>query len=115
MSEGEIEAVADPARWQATFPPAEIAALDLATQLCHDSHALSEELVDRLRHYWDDRQLAELVMVAGQANMNNRVGSAAMALFGTPRQSCAHDSFLPCHFKGPARRLPSTQRGEDSS
>lgn len=82
LTDPEIEAIADPGRWPATFAEAEVVLLDLATRLCHDSHDLGRELIDRLRKHFDDRQLAEIVLVAGQANMNNRAGSAARQLFG---------------------------------
>ena len=55
--------------------------LDLATQLCHDAHDLEPELSERLHRYWSDAEIAEILMVAGQANMNNRVGSAARQIF----------------------------------
>ena len=85
LSDAEIEAVAEPERWETLFPAAEMAALDLATRLCHESHALDGELIDRLRQHYDDRQLAEIVLVAGQANLNNRVGNAAKRLLGGRR------------------------------
>ena len=79
----EIEAIGNPARWPAIFPPSEIATLDLATQLCQCPDDLGDELIARLRSHWNDRQIAELVVVAAQAHMNNRVGLAALALFGS--------------------------------
>ncbi len=42
---------------------------------------LGAELIARLKALYDERQLAELLLVAGQANMFNRVGSAARRLF----------------------------------
>jgi alkylhydroperoxidase family enzyme len=41
--------------------------------------------VARLRGLYDDRQLAELVVVAAQANLNNRVGNAGKQLFAERR------------------------------
>ncbi len=35
----------------------------------------------RLRRHYDERQMAEILLVAGQANLNNRVGNAAKVLF----------------------------------
>ncbi len=87
LTDTDIEAIADPARWPATFANEEIAALDMATQLCHESHDLPEELIERLHQHWNDAQLAELLMVAGQANMNNRVGSAARQIFPAGRRT----------------------------
>ena len=60
--------------------------LDLATQLCGDAHDLDAELIERLHRYWSDAEIAEVLMIAGQANMNNRVGSAARQIF-PPRRS----------------------------
>ena len=42
---------------------------------------LGEELITRLKALYDEGQLAELLLVAGQANMFNRVGNAARQLF----------------------------------
>ena len=81
MTDTQIAAVADPGLWVGIFQPAEIAALDLATRLCHDARDLGAELIARLKALYDERQLAELLLVAGQANMFNRVGSAARRLF----------------------------------
>ncbi len=79
-TDDELAAIADPARWAATFPPGEVAALELATRLAHGSHDLGAERIARLREHYDARQLAELLLVAGQANLNNRVGNAAKQL-----------------------------------
>ena len=46
------------------------------------SHALSEEVVAGLRLHFDEEQRAELILVAGQANLNNRAGNAAKQLLG---------------------------------
>lgn len=81
LTDDEIAAIADPARWPATFSAGEIVLLELATRLVDGSHDLGERLVTRVREHWSEAQLAELLMVAGQANMNNRVGSAARQLF----------------------------------
>ena len=55
--------------------------LELATQLSRDPHDLGDELIARLKQHYDDRQVAELLLVAGQAAMNNTVGEAAKQLF----------------------------------
>jgi alkylhydroperoxidase family enzyme len=81
LTDDEITAIADEARWDGHFTAAESVALELATRLAHEAHDLGAELVARVREHWDARQIAELLMVAGQANMNNRVGSAARAIF----------------------------------
>ena len=81
LTDEQIRAIGEPASWQDTFTAAEVAALDLSTRLAQDSHDLGAELIARLKRHFDDRQLAELLLVAGQANLNNRVGNAAKALF----------------------------------
>lgn len=73
--------MSEPARWPDSFAPAEIAALDLATRLAHESHDLGQDLIARLKEHYDERQIAEILLVAGQANLNNRVGNAAKRLF----------------------------------
>lgn len=54
--------------------------LELATRICHHSDDIGAELVERLRSQFSQRQLAELLLVAGQANMWNRVGEGAKQL-----------------------------------
>ena len=46
------------------------------------SHELSAELLSGLRAHFDEEQLAELILVGGQANLNNRAGNAAKQLLG---------------------------------
>jgi alkylhydroperoxidase family enzyme len=86
IPDADLEALGQPARWPAAFSPAEIAALDLAARLVDHADDLGAELMGRLRQHYDDRQLAELVLVAGQANLNNRVGNAAKQLFTGDRR-----------------------------
>jgi len=50
--------------------------------MCGDTHALDPALVTELRTHFSETELAELVLVAGQANLNNRAGNAAKQLFG---------------------------------
>ncbi len=76
-----MAALRDPARWEQTFTPAEIVALELADRLIAHSDDLGAALMERLREQYQDTQLAELLLVAGQANMNNRAGEGAMQLF----------------------------------
>ena len=72
-----------PEEWTAVFSPDEIVVLELADALSGDgSHALDSELAQRLRTAYDEEQLAELILVAGQANLNNRGGNAAKQLLG---------------------------------
>jgi alkylhydroperoxidase family enzyme len=76
-----LAALRDPAQWEAVFTPEQIVALELADRLIAHSDDLSPELMARLRQHYQDVQLAEILLVAGQANMNNRAGEGAMQLF----------------------------------
>lgn len=59
------------------------AALELADALCTSStHELDAELISELRFHFSERELAELILVCGQANLNNRAGNAAKQLLG---------------------------------
>lgn len=80
MTPEQLAAIGDPAQWAATFSPAEIVALELATRMCNDADNLGEELMARVKEHYDDQQIAEIILVAGQANMNNRTGNAAKQL-----------------------------------
>jgi len=46
------------------------------------SHALSAELNQNLRAHFSEVERGELVLVCGQANLNNRAGNAAKQLLG---------------------------------
>ena len=81
MTDAQIAALADPAQWAAHFVPGELLALELATRLVNDAHDLGSDLIMRLKAHYDERQLAELLLVAGQANLNNRVNEGAIQLF----------------------------------
>ena len=76
-----MAALRDPAQWEAVFTPEQIVALELADRLIAHSDDLSPDLMERLRQHYQDVQLAEILLVAGQANMNNRAGEGAMQLF----------------------------------
>lgn len=71
-----------PERWAHSFTDDEIVALDFATRLCTVSHDLGGELIERLTAAYDERQVAELVLMAGMANMSNLSGAAARQLLG---------------------------------
>ena len=63
----------EPARW----------VLRLADEMSGpSSHELSTTLISGLRAHFDEEQLAELILVGGQANLNNRAGNAAKQLLG---------------------------------
>jgi alkylhydroperoxidase family enzyme len=80
MTSEQLAAIEDPAMWEANFSPAEVAALELATRMCDDADNLGAELIARVKEHYSDQQVAELILVAGQANMNNRSGNAAKQL-----------------------------------
>jgi hypothetical protein len=51
--------------------------------LCGDnSHELAGSLVDELRGHFNEVELAEVILLCGQANLNNRAGNAAKQLLG---------------------------------
>ena len=77
MTEAQFAALRDPSLWSATFAPQEIALLDLADRML----AHGDELIARLREHYGDLPIAVVLLVAGQANMNNRAGEAAKQLF----------------------------------
>lgn len=77
----QIAAVSDPEQWSAHFAPEAVVALELATRLCHEAYDLGADLMERVKQHYSERQLGEILLVAGQANMYNRVGEAAKQLF----------------------------------
>lgn len=73
----------DGADWAAHFDDHELAALDLADAMSGGrSHDLETDLITRLQQQFTELELAELILVAGQANLNNRAGNAAKQLLG---------------------------------
>ena len=68
--------------WTEVFTERQVAALRLADTMCGETHSLDPDLVTELRAQFDEEQLAELILVAGQANLNNRAGNAAKQLLG---------------------------------
>ena len=62
------------------FDDATTAALELADAMCAETNALPAELLDELRFHFSEAQRAELILVCGQANLNNRVGNVAKVL-----------------------------------
>lgn len=64
------------------FSAAELAALRLADAISADSSVLADDLIVALREHFDETQLAELILVCGHANLNNRAGNAAKQLLG---------------------------------
>lgn len=56
--------------------------LELADKMSGDVSSLPSLLIEELRSHFSEAELAELILVAGQANLNNRVGNAAKQLLG---------------------------------
>ena len=46
------------------------------------THELDPDLIEMLQEQFSELELAELILVAGQANLNNRAGNAAKQLLG---------------------------------
>jgi len=55
--------------------------------MCGPTASLPAELIDELRFHYGETELAELILVCGQANLNNRAGNAAKQLLGSPDQN----------------------------
>ena len=84
MTDEQIAALESPEQWGDHFDAREIAALRLADALAGaESHQLGDELVAAAREHYGEAELAELLLVAGQANLNNRVGNAAKQVLGS--------------------------------
>ena len=71
-----------PDTWNDVFDDKERAVLELADAVAGDSSAIDQLLIDELRFHFTEPELAELILVAGQANLNNRAGNAAKQLLG---------------------------------
>lgn len=56
--------------------------MTLADAMSGPTASLSAELVEELRFFYTEAELAELILVCGQANLNNRVGNAAKQILG---------------------------------
>ncbi|MGI9613405.1 MAG: hypothetical protein ACR2QO_10880 [Acidimicrobiales bacterium] len=82
MTDVDLDALERPEIWAETFDVETVAALQLADAMCGDTHTLDPSLMAELRIHFTEAGLAELILVAGQANLNNRVGNAAKQLLG---------------------------------
>lgn len=82
MTGDEISALSTPEQWPNHFSTEERIILDFATRLCFDSHDLGAGLIERLTATFDERQLAEIILIGGLASMSNRSGAAARQLIG---------------------------------
>ncbi len=54
----------------------------MADAISDDPSVLADDLIAALHEHFDETQLAELILVCGQANLNNRAGNAAKQLLG---------------------------------
>lgn len=83
MTDEEIDALEDPATWEAIFDARARGALTLTDAMCGPgSHELDSAMIIELRDLFTEEELAELILVIGQANLNNRAGNAAKQLLG---------------------------------
>ena len=82
MTELEIEALEKPEIWAEVFDETARAVLRLADAMCGETHDLEPGLIGELRTHFGEAELAELILVSGQANLNNRAGNAAKQLLG---------------------------------
>lgn len=82
MTELEIEALGKPEAWVEVFDERSRTALRFTDVMCGETHDIDAGLVSELRTHFDEAELAELILVAGQANLNNRAGNAAKQLLG---------------------------------
>ena len=73
---------AGPASWTEVFDDRIHAALELADAMCGDTSEFADELIAELRFHYSEVEIAELILVCGQANLNNRVGNAAKVMLG---------------------------------
>lgn len=72
-----VDTITDP-DGSALFTDEEKAAIALSLALTRDAHA-SEELFARVKQHFDERQIVELVINVGVANLNNRFTEAFWA------------------------------------
>lgn len=83
MTDAEIDALDDPATWSQVFDDKTVVALQLADALSADNTSeLDDELRAELRAHHTEVELAEMILICGQANLNNRAGNAAKQLLG---------------------------------
>ena len=83
VSDEELDALEDPGTWATVFDGRTQIALQLADAMCGDStHDLDPALLAELRSHYSEAERAELILVCGQANLNNRAGNTAKQLLG---------------------------------
>jgi len=60
-----------------------VAALTLADAMAGDaSHEIDPTLIAQLREHYREAERGEMILLCGQANLNNRAGNAAKQLLG---------------------------------
>ena len=82
MTESELDALDRPDVWADAFDDRDRVVLRLADAMSGDTSELDPELVADLREHFTEAERAELILVAGQANLNNRAGNAAKQVLG---------------------------------
>jgi alkylhydroperoxidase family enzyme len=82
VTDVEIEALDRPETWADVFDERTRTVLRFTDVMCGETHDLDAGLVAELRTHFVEAELAELILVAGQANLNNRAGNAAKQLLG---------------------------------
>ena len=92
MSGDQIDALGRPDTWADVFDERSLAAIRLADATSGDSASLDADLVGELRSHFSEIELSELILVAGQANLNNRAGNAAKQLLGDGEPSVTRRS-----------------------
>ena len=77
ITKAMVDTITEPAG-SALFTDGEKAAIALSVALTRDAHA-SEELFARVREHFGEREIVELVVNIGVANLNNRFTEAFWA------------------------------------
>lgn len=77
-----MTALENPDSWTTAFDDRTTAALELADAMSAETASLPADLLEELRFHYREAELAEIILVCGQANLNNRAGNAAKQLLG---------------------------------
>lgn len=110
LTDTEIDALDEPTPWTDVFDEPTVAALRLADAMCGDSDAIETSLTTELRRHFTEIELAELILVCGQANLNNRAGNAAKQLLGEAAERPT-DEAAGHHWDTVYRTRPSEELG----
>jgi len=82
VTDEQIQALENQETWAQVFSGRERAALRLADAMSGPTHMIDEDILSDAKAQFSENELAELILVCGQANLNNRVGNAAKQLLG---------------------------------